>query len=108
MYVVARKPSIDVVKSRAEGTIDLSTDGVNPCAFIKLRILNKWTGSDSNTQGKATIHSLSLKEYSNDNVLTPLNHTKQGIVNTTELLEKDIGVSINDTYELSSNIFYEI
>lgn len=108
VYVVARKPSIDVVKSRAKGTIDLSTDGVNPCAFIKLRILNKWTGSDSNTQGKATIHSLSLKEYSNDNVLTPLNHTKQGIVNTTELLEKDIGVSINDTYELSSNIFYEI
>lgn len=108
VYVVATKPSTDVVKSRAKGTINLSTDGVNPCAFIKIRILNKWTGSDSNTQGKATIHSLSLKEYSNDNVLTPLNHTKQGIVNTTEIIESDIGVSINNTYELNSNSFYEI
>lgn len=108
VYVISTKPSTDVVTNRVKGTVDLSTDGVNPCAFIKLRILNKWTGSDSNTQGKATIHSLSLKEYSNDNVLTPLNHTKQGTVNTTEIIESDIGVSINDTYELKSNNFYEI
>ena len=108
VYVISTKPSTDVVMNRVKGTVNLSTDSVNPCAFIKLRILNKWTGSDSNTQGKATIHSLSLKEYSNDNVLTPLNHTKQGIVNTTEIIESDIGVSINDTYELKSNNFYEI
>ena len=108
MYVVATKPSTDVVKNRVKGIISLSTDGVNPCAFIKLRILNKWTGSDSNTQGKATIHSLSLKEYSNTDVLTPLSHTKQGVVNTTAILENDIGVSINNTYELNSNNFYEI
>ena len=108
VYVVATKPSTDVVKNRVKGIISLSTDGVNPCAFIKLRILNKWTGSDSNTQGKATIHSLSLKEYSNTDVLTPLSHTKQGVVNTTAILENDIGVSINNTYELNSNNFYEI
>ena len=108
VYVISTKPSTDVVTNRVKGTVDLSTDGVNPCAFIKLRILNKWTGSASDTKGTAIIHSLSLKEYSSDNVLTPLNHTKQGIVNTTEILEKDIGISINDTYELNSNNFYEI
>lgn len=108
VYVISTKPSMDVVMNRVKGTVNLSTDGVNPCAFIKLRILNKWTGSDSDTNGTATIHSFSLKEYSSDNVLTPLNHTKQGIVNTTEIIEGDIGVSINDTYELKSNNFYEI
>lgn len=108
VYVISTKPSMDVVMNRVKGTVNLSTDGVNPCAFIKLRILNKWTGSDSDTNGTATIHSFSLKEYSSDNVLTPLNHTKQGIVNTTEIIESDIGVSINDTYELKSNNFYEI
>lgn len=108
VYVIATKPSSNVTKTRARGTVNLSTDGVNPCAFIKLRILNKWTGSASDTNGTATIHSLSLKEYSTNDVLTPLSHTKQGIVNTTEILEKDIGVSVNDTYELNSNEFYEI
>lgn len=108
IYVVNTKPSSDIKYVRTQGTVNLSTDGTNPCAFIKLRILNKWTNSTSDTTGTAIIHSLSLKEYSSSDVLTPLKINRQGIVNTTELLEKDIGVSINDTYELSSNIFYEI
>lgn len=94
---------------RIRGTVNLSTDGVNPCAFIKLRILNKWTGSDSETNGTAIIHYLSLKEYSDTTVqnMTPLKINKQGIVNTTEILEKDIGVSVDNVYELNSNNFYE-
>ena len=43
------------------GTVDLSTDGVNPCAFITLRILNDWSGANNR---KATIHKLSLREVS--------------------------------------------
>ena len=94
---------------RIHGTIDLSTDTVNPCAFIKLRILNKWTGSESDTNGTATIHYLSLKEYTDTTTqdMTPLNINKQGIVNTTEILEKDIGVSVSNVYELNSHNFYE-
>lgn len=94
---------------RIRGTVDLSTDTVNPCAFIKLRILNKWTGSDSDTNGTAIIHYLSLKEYTDTTTqdVTPLNINKQGIVNTTEILEKDIGVSVSNVYELNSHNFYE-
>lgn len=108
VYAITAKPSENAIKIRKRGIINLSTDGVNPCAFIKLRILNKWTNSDSDTTGQAIIHSLSLKEYSDDNILIPLNNTKQGIVNTTEIIENDVKVNINDTYELNSNNFYEI
>ena len=48
----------DVIKQRFKGTVDLSTDGVNACKYIKLRVLNKWDSAETN--GKATIHSLSL------------------------------------------------
>lgn len=109
VYVVATKPSEDRIKYRVRGIVDLLNDGVNPCAFIKLRILNKWTGSDSDTNGTATIHYLSLKEYTDTTTqdMTPLNINKQGIVNTTEILEKDIGVSVSNVYELNSHNFYE-
>lgn len=108
VYAVAVKPSSDLKYQRYRGTINLSTDGVNPCAFIKLRILNKWTGSESDTQGKATIHYLSLKQYSSSDNLTPLKISKTGITNTTEIWENSIGVSINRSQELNSNNFYEI
>lgn len=107
VYVLANATERNYYRIR--GTVDLSTDTVNPCAFIKLRILNKWTGSNSETNGTATIHYLSLKEYSDTTVqnMTPLNINKQGVVNTTEILEKDIGVSVSNVYELNSHNFYE-
>ena len=40
VYVVATKPTSDVVYQRYKGTVDLSTDGVNPCDTISLRVLN--------------------------------------------------------------------
>lgn len=109
VYAVGTKPSENRIKYRVRGIVDLSNDGVNPCAFIKLRILNKWTGSDSDTNGTAIIHYLSLKEYTDTTTqdMTPLNINKQGIVNTTEILEKDIGVSVSNVYELNSHNFYE-
>lgn len=90
------------------GTVDLSTDGVNPCAFIKLRILNKWTNSIDGNAGTATIHSLSLKEYPLSTNLVPLNITKTGVANATEIIEKKIdNVSVNRSQELNCNNFYE-
>ena len=61
VYVVATKPTADITKQRYQGTVNLSTDGVNPAAFCRLRILNAWTGTDSTSTKLATIHSLSLR-----------------------------------------------
>ena len=63
------------------GTVDLSTDGVNPCAFISLRILNDWSGANGR---KATIHKISLREVtslSNEKIL------KFGIFKADEFIE---------------------
>ena len=57
-YKINVKPTTALSRKRYFGTVDLSTDGVNPCAFIALRILNAW----SSTTGTATIHKLSLRE----------------------------------------------
>ena len=62
VYTYATKPSSDVVKQHFKGTVDLSTDGTNPCAFIALRILNGWSGTTSGVTGTATIHNISLRE----------------------------------------------
>ena len=56
VYVYSTRPTTDVVKQRFRGTVDLSTDGVNPCAFVTLRVLNGWSGTTSGVTGKATIH----------------------------------------------------
>ena len=61
-YTYATKPSTDVIKQHYKGTVNLSTDGTNPCAFIALRILNGWSGTTSGVTGTATIHSFSLRE----------------------------------------------
>ena len=87
VYIAAPKPSSDLVRYRYRGTIDLSTDGVNPCDTIRIRILNGWTGSDSSSTKKATVHYLSLRE-----VTTPetTSISKQGITKTDMLLESDL------------------
>lgn len=61
VYIYGTKPSSDVVKQRYKGTIDLSTDSVNPLKYITLRVLNGWSGTNSGVTGQATIHHLSLR-----------------------------------------------
>lgn len=87
VYVVATKPTSDVVYQRYKGTVDLSTDGVNPCDTISLRVLNNWTNSTSDTTGLATIHYLSLREVAG----TPPtgNVKKNGQFITDEFIERD-------------------
>ena len=59
VYTYATMPTTGISYRRYRGTVDLSTDGVNPAAFIRLRVLNLWTNSTAET-GTATIHSLNL------------------------------------------------
>lgn len=108
-YIVATKPTSNLVYKHYSGTVNLSTDGVNPCAFIRLRILNKWSGSTTDTNGTAIIHSLSLKEYSTSDVFTPVNISKTGLTKSTEILQiNNIDkININRTQQINANNFIQ-
>ncbi len=67
IYIISIKPTTDIVKKRYKGTVNLSTDGTNPCKYISLRILNGWSGTTSGVTGQSTIHNLSLRKQSNIN-----------------------------------------
>lgn len=84
VYVYTTKATEDVNHKHIFGTVNLSTDGVNPCAFIALRILNGWSGTNSGVVGAATIHSMSLREISN--IQNPKLY-KNGILSTGEFKE---------------------
>lgn len=84
VYIYNTKSSTDVNHKHIFGTVDLSTDGVNPCAFIALRILNGWSGTNSGVTGTATIHSMSLREIST--IQNPKLY-KNGILSTSEFKE---------------------
>ena len=103
VYTFASKPSSDIVHQRYTGTVNLSTDGVNPCAFITLRILNGWSGTTSGVTGTATIHNISLRE-----VTTLSNSTleKTGILHSEEFKE-DIKASIYKDSIVEANNFIE-
>ena len=103
VYIWATKPTTDVSHQHFFGTVNLATDGVNPCAFIALRILNGWSGTNSDVTGIATIHRMSLREvstiqspkiYSNGILLTDEfkeyqnpKFYKNGIIEATEFIE---------------------
>lgn len=84
IYICDTRPTEDINHKHIFGTVDLSTDGVNPCAFIALRILNGWTGTTSGVVGIATIHSMSLREVST--IQNPKLY-KNGILLTDEFKE---------------------
>lgn len=84
IYICDTRPTEDINHKHIFGTVDLSTDGVNPCAFIALRILNGWSGTTSGVVGTATIHSMSLREVST--IQNPKLY-KNGILLTDEFKE---------------------
>lgn len=65
VYIYQTKPSADIIKKRFTGTVNLSTDGVNPCKYISLRVLNGWSGTTSGVTGTLIIHRFSLREVQN-------------------------------------------
>ena len=86
VYIIDIKPSSHMVKQHYSGTVDLSTDGTNPCRYIALRILNGWSGTTSGVTGTATIHNISLREVSS---LQQPKLFKYGQFLGEELKEKD-------------------
>lgn len=87
VYIVSQKPSTDLVRKRFFGTVNLATDGTNTTDTISLRVLNKWSGSTSDTTGTATIHYLSLREITGNPQVALLKKTGQ--VLTSEFTERD-------------------
>ena len=81
VYVMSPKPSTALTHQRYRGTVNLSTDGVNPCAFITLRILNDWSGAASRSM---TVHKISLREVTT--IQSPKLY-KTGIFTVDELNE---------------------
>ena len=86
VYTTNIKPSSNIVKQHYSGTVDLSTDGTNPCRYIALRILNGWSGTTSGVTATATIHNISLREVSS---LQQPKLSKRGYFLSEELKEKD-------------------
>lgn len=106
-YVYYNKPGSDLVKRRYTGTVNLSTDGVNPCKYIRLRILNGWSGSDSDSTKLATVHRLSLREIpTSTDTKTKL--LKQGVLKTDMLREGNTKTKIEKNLVTYVNEFIEI
>lgn len=107
IYVFTTKPSSDIVKQRYTGVVNLSTDGTNPCKYIRLRILNGWTGTDSSSTKIATVHQLSLREVptSTDSKTRLL---KTGVFQTDLLREGETAAKIEKNIDMNINEFIEI
>lgn len=107
VYIISLKPSSDTIKRRFCGTVNLSTDGTNPTAFIRLRILNAWTGTDSESTKQAIIHSLSLREVSSGNPITQQSIQKNGQFNVDYLRESYNSASFSKNGFVDGGQFYE-
>lgn len=107
VYVYATKSNTDIVEKRFKGVVDLSTDGVNPCKYIRLRILNAWSGSDSGTAGTATVHQLSLREVSTSST-AKTRLLKTGAFETDLLREGNVKAVIEKDVDMNINKFIEI
>lgn len=90
------------VHAHYHGTVNLSTDGVNPCAFTSLRILNDWSGANGR---HAIIHKISLREVS---TLQNTKINKQGQAITTELIEMNDKFRIQKNGIIEANEFIEL
>lgn len=97
VYTFAQKPTSDIVKKRYTGVVNLATDGVNPCKYIRLRILNGWTGTDSSSTKLATIYNLSLREV-------PTSTTAKTKLYKTGIFESDLLLEGNEKAEIEKNL----
>lgn len=108
VYAIYAKPTSDIKYARYKGTINLATDTVNPTAFIRLRILNKWSGSTSGTTGKAIIHQISLREISTGDNFETANVSKTGQLRTDYFRETNIQqTKFSKNGFVDANNFYE-
>ena len=96
-YTFTQKPTSDIVKKRYTGIVNLATDGTNPCKYIRLRILNGWSGTDSSSTKLATVHSLSLREV-------PTSTTAKTKLYKTGVFESDLLLEGNTKTEIEKNL----
>ena len=95
-------------KQRVRGTVNLnqviSSSNSNKTAFIRLRILNQWTGS-SGTSVTAKIYHLSLREITETTNKISIN--QQGQLKTDDMWENFSIASLNKLNVVENNNFYE-
>ena len=105
IYQIATNNSAKT-KQRVRGTVNLNQDTStgNKTAFIRLRILNQWTGS-SGTNVTAKLYHLSLREITN---IQNKNHlSKTGILNTDTFWEGFNPAGLNKLNVVETNQLYE-
>lgn len=85
-----------------QGTINLSTDGVNPTAYISLRVLNDWSKAGNKV---GTIHKISLREIT---TISSSKINKNGQLITDELVEYTDQTRIQKNGMIYTNNFIEI
>lgn len=93
-------------KQRVRGIVNLNQDtsSGNKTAYIRLRILNQWTGS-SGTNVTAKIYHLSLREITETTNKISVN--KNGQLNTDTIWENYQTASFNKLNVVETNNFYE-
>ena len=107
VYAISVKPTSKIEYKRYKGVIDLSTDGVNPTAFIKLRILNAWSGTADDSTKKAIVHSLSLREFGTSESYQNIQTFKNGQLRTDYFRESYNGASFSKNGFVDGTILYE-
>ena len=105
IYLIATNNTAKT-KQRIRGTINLNQDtsSGNKTAYIRLRILNQWSGS-SGTNVTAKIYHLSLREITETTNKISVN--KNGQLNTDTLWENYQTASFNKLNVVETNNFYE-
>ena len=107
-YVYATNSATDIDHKRIRGTVNLSTDTVNPCAFIALRILNGWSGTTSGVTGTATIHYMSLREVVTSEGFEQTQVLETGVVAGDTFIDKNDKMSIEERGLVNGVDFMEI
>lgn len=104
VYIIANKTVCE--NKRIVGTVNLATlDGTTPTKYIRLRILNQWTGSSA-TNAILEIKVLSLLQINN---ITNANIQKTGIIVADNFRENNVQeAKIFKSEGIESNCFYEI
>lgn len=104
-YMIATN-NVAKAKQRIRGTINMNVDtsAGNKPAYIRLRILNQWSGS-SGIDVTAKIYHLSLREITE--TTNKINTTKTGQLQTDTLWEGFNPASFNKLNVVESNNFYE-
>lgn len=108
VYIYSTLPTSDLVYKRFSGTVDLSTDTVNPCAYIALRILNGWSGTTEGVIGNATIHYFSLREVVTSEGFEQTQVLETGVVAGDTFIDKNDKMSIEERGLINGVDFSEI